>query len=1238
MGVSVERVRFYTTRENRQNMNAFIRFFLYNRAVVWITLVLIVAWGLMHSPFDWSGNLLPRDPVAVDAIPDLGENQQIVYTPWPGRSPREIEDQITYPLTTSLLGLPGVKSIRSTSMFGVSVIYVIFEDDVDFYWSRSRVLEKLNALPKGLLPEEVQPTLGPDATGLGQVFWYTLEGRDANGNPVGGWDLHELRSIQDYYVRYALMAVPGVAEVSSVGGFVKEYHVDLNPYAMQHYGISFEDVVRAVKNSNTEIGAKTLEINRVEYFVRGLGYIRSIDDLKKSVVAVRGGVAITLDEIAHVSLGPAERRGVLDKDGAEAVGGVVVARYGTNAMEVIQRVKEKIKEISTGLPQKVLPDGTVSQLTIVPFYDRTDLIVETLGTLESAILLQILVTVLVVLIFLRRLRSSMLISALLPLSVLMVFIVMKYTGITANIVALAGIAIAVGTMVDMGIVIVESIYARMEQYPDQPLLKNVYEGVVEVSSAVATSLATTVISFLPVFALQAAEGKMFHPLAFTKTFALLCALFTALILLPTASYYAWSLGRMYLLRIVGGAIFGGTGLWMMRSIDYYGGLTIALIGIAELLYGLFRLDEKRIRGWSWNTIRRYGYFVLVMWYLASIWHPLGVHATHRKDFLFLLLVIGLILGIFFLFVRVYPYLLERVLRWRWVFLSISGLIIASGYWLMQNMEEEFLPVLDEGAFLLMPTTLPHAGISENIRDLKLMDMSVASIPEVETVVGKIGRVESALDPAPLSMFENLILYKPEYIVDEKGRKLRFKVDDEGAFVRDSLGNLIPDPAGEYYRQWRDEIRSADDIWNEIVQASKLPGVTSAPKLHPIQTRLIMLQSGMRSPIGIKIYGDDLDQIEEFALQLEPILQEVPAVEAASVYAERIVGKPYLEIELQRDKLAMYGLTVKQVQDYIQLAVGGVPLTKTVEDRERYDVRVRFPRQWRDSPEDIRRIPIPLRNGQYISLGNIAEVVYRQGPQAIKSEDGFLVGYVLFDKKEGYSEIQAVEQARQHIAQKIENGDLTVPPGITFRFAGNYQQQQRAKKRLMLIIPLTLLLIYLLLYLHFRSVIVAMIIFSGVAVAFSGGFILMWLYGQPWFMNFEVFGASLRDIFSMETVYLSVAVWVGFLALFGIATDDGVLMATYIRDAIRRGDAAHQSLEQIVLKAGKKRIRPAVMTTVTTLVALLPVLSSTGKGSEIMIPMAIPIFGGMLLEMLSVFMVPTLYYIYLRYQMRKSKNH
>lgn len=1256
-------------------LNKIIRYFLENKFVTFLILIVFIGWGLVTAPFGWNTGFLPSDPVPVDAIPDLGENQQIVFADWPGRSPQDIEDQVTYPLTTSLLGIPGVKSVRSTSMFGFASIYIIFDEQTEFYWSRSRILEKLNSLPAGLLPDDVQPALGPDATALGQVYWYTLEGRDPQGNVTGGWDLHEIRSVQDFYVKYGLNAVEGVSEVASIGGLVREYQVDVNPDALKAYNIGLDMVMMAVKNSNRDVGAQTIEINKVEYLVRGLGYIKSIEDLEKAVVTVNNNVPVRLKDIANVTLGPATRRGLLDKDGAEVAGGVVVARYGSNPLAVINGVKAKIKEIAPGLPKKVLDDGTVSQLTIVPFYDRTQLIKETIGTLEEALTHEVLITIIVVIMLVLNLRASLLISSLLPVAVLMTFIIMRYSGVDANIVALSGIVIAIGVMVDVGIVFVENIIRHLEFEENKnakglQLLEVVYKATAEVSGAVATALATTVVSFLPVFFMEAAEGKLFKPLAFTKTFALLATFALGIAILPTLAHLVFSIDyNKKRIRRFWNIIIIATGILLSLYAKMWLPLALVLIGVNNLFEN--RWPKKYT---SFPNYINIAIMVLISsFYLTTAWLPLGAQNLLIVNYLFVLVLMASILGALMSVVYFY----EPILKWclinkrkflllpvvtilfgvlSWIGFNKTFGFIAKGFDLVSwnvrttslwstmshafpGIGKEFMPSLNEGSFLLMPTSMPHAGVEQSTEVVQQLDMRLAAIPEVELAVGKMGRAESALDPAPISMYENIINYKPEFVVDEQGHRVTFRTDDKGRFLlsnQQKLTNeealalgidtqlLIPDEDGKYFRNWRAHIKSPDVIWNEIVRVAKIPGVTSAPKLQPIETRLVMLQTGMRAPMGIKVYGHNLDVIEQFGMELEAILKQVPSVKAEAAFADRLVGKPYLHLNIDRDAIARYGLSVEQLQQSIETAIGGMKITTTLEGRERYPVRVRYPRELRDDPDKIKKILIPTPTGVQVPLGDLVKIEYLRGPQMIKSEDTFLVGYVLFDKRDGYAEVDVVNEAQRFIQQKIDSKELVVPTGINYKFSGSYENQVRAVKRLAIVIPLSLLVIFLLLFFQFKTVIASSIHFSGVLVAFAGGFIMLWLYGQDWFMNFGVAGVNMRDLFQMHTINLSVAVWVGFIALFGIATDDGVIMGTYIHQVFEeKKPNTVNEVRAAVLEAGKKRVRPAMMTAATTLIALIPVLTSTGKGSDIMGPMAIPTFGGMAIQLMTIFVVPVL---------------
>ncbi|WP_293739363.1 efflux RND transporter permease subunit [uncultured Parabacteroides sp.] len=1219
-------------------LNKIIRYFLENRVITILILVLVVVWGISTSPFNWHGGIIPRNPIPVDAIPDIGDNQQIVATEWMGRSPKDIQDQITYPLTTSLLGIPGVKSIRSSSMFGMSFIYIIFDDNIEFYWSRSRILEKLNSLPPGTLPEGVQPALGPDATALGQIYWYTLEGRDpATGKPTGGWDAEELRTIQDYYVKYSLSAAEGVSEVASAGGFVKEYQVELNPEAMRAFNVSVMDIMSAIKKSNLDIGAETMEINKVEYLIRGLGYIKDVSDLEKAVVTVRDGVPVRISDIAFVNIGPGTRRGGLDKEGVETVGGVVIARYGSNPLEVINNVKGKIKEMAPGLPQKTLQDGTVSKVTVVPFYDRTGLIKETIGTLETSLSHEILICIIVIIVLVLNLRASVVIASMLPIAVLATFIIMRYTGIAANIVALSGIAIAIGVMVDVGVVFVESIIRYMEMPENKGIRKGkamvnlIYKAVSEVSGAIATAMITTIVSFLPVFAMEAQEGKMFSPLAYTKTYALASAFVLGLILLPTLSYIMFSVRiDSKPIRKTLNYILVAAGLLLSVLYGSIPALGLTAVGLNNLFAHRWKKPE------TGNYINIGIALAVATYFLSEEWLPMGPQKGIFINLLFVAGCIAVILSLLWLLVIYY----ERILRWclenRWKFMLLPAATILCGILIWKRIGQEFMPSLNEGSFLLMPTSMPHTGIEQNLNYIEALDKRLAAIPEVETAIGKWGRVNSALDPAPAQMFENTINYRPEYILNEDGKRERFKVNRKGEYLLRNGGtynpaagfrlipadSLIPDRKGDYFRQWRPEIKNTDDIWQQIVNVTHLPGLTSAPKLQPIEARLVMLSTGMRAPMGLKIYGPDLETIEQSGKAIEQALKDVPSVIPSSVFYDRAVGAPYLEIKLNRDNMARYGVNVEDLQEILSAVVGGMILTKTVEGRERFPVRLRYARELRDNPEALSMLLVSTATGAQIPLKELADIEYARGAQMIQSENTFLVGYVIFDKKQGKAEVDVVKEATKVIEEKIRNGELKLAKGVSYKFAGNYEQQERATARLIIVVPLALLIVLLVLYFQFKTITASLIHFSGVFVAFAGGFILLWLYGQDWFMNFSLAGVNMRDLFQMHTINLSVAVWVGFIALFGVATDDGVLMGTYIHHVFQeKNPQTKHDIREAVVTAGLKRVRPAAMTTATTLIALLPVLTSTGKGADIMVPMAIPTFGGMLIQSMTMFVVP-----------------
>ncbi len=942
---------------------------------------------------------------------------------------------------------------------------------------------------------------------------------------------------------------------------------------------------------------------------------------------------------------------------------------------MIGKVKTKIKEISAGLPSKVLKDGRTSQLTIVPFYDRTELIHETLNTLDEALTLEILITILVIVLMVFNLKVSALISSLLPVAVLMVFIGMKFFGVDANIVALSGIAIAIGTMVDVGVILTENIIRHIDEENEKLKIKNeewngekeksnskfninkiVYKATEEVSGAILTAVATTIISFIPVFTMIGSEGKLFRPLAATKTMALTASVIVALFLIPPFAAFLFGFKNPFSKHKTKiGLVFNSflllLGVYAVIN-GYYIGLTVIAFSVVYFLRNIKSLPFGKMPKAD-GLISA----ITILSLLSIFWRPLGVDYTIFSNLLFVAIISLGLLGFFTLFQKYYVRMLTWALNNKILFLTLPIFIVYMGFSIWSKTDKEFMPSLNEGSFLLMPTSMPHSGVAENKRVLQQLDMAVASIPEIRTVVGKSGRVESALDPAPLSMYENIIIYKPEYKMDENGKRLKFKVNEEGLFyvkseklkvkseksdtdnstsntqhstfiksgTKVSTKDLIIDGDGEYYRNWREEIKNTDDIWKEIVRVTKIPGVTSAPKLQPIETRLVMLQTGMRAPMGIKVKGQNLKEIEAFGIELEKVLKQVKGVKKEAVFADRIVGKPYLLLDIDRTKIAQYGLSIVDVQTVLEVAVGGKMLTQTVEGRERYGVRVRYPKELRTSPSDLENILVPIKSGNPIPLKELVTIRYEQGPQMIKSEDTFLIGYVLFDKTEGEAEVTVVERAQKAIKGMIDRKELVIPKGITYQFTGTYENQIRAEKTLSVVVPLALLVIFLILYFQFKSVGTTLMVFSGILVAFAGGFIMIGLYDTSWFMNIDLFGLNLRDVFQIKTINLSVAVWVGFIALFGIATDDGVVMATYLTQIFdRQKPETKQEIRKAVIEAGQKRIRPCLMTTATTILALLPVLTSTGRGSDIMIPMAIPSFGGMLVALITLFVVPVLY--------------
>ncbi len=1198
-------------------INRLLRFCLENTFIVLVITLLVIGTGY------YSIKNIP-----VDAIPDISENQSIVFTDWPGRDPQTVEDQVTYPLTTSLEGVPGIKVIRSYSGFGFSVVYVIFKDNVDFYWARSRVLERLNVATRWL-PDGVVPVLGPDATALGQIFWYTVENGyycpnhgggvfvcpddftiafDEAGDcpehdhelvlkrvfsepgicPLGdadlvksGYNLGELRSLQDWYVRYQLNAVEGISEVASVGGFVKQYQIDVDPDKMRAHRVKLSDIYTAVRRSNVDVGAKVIENYGMEYIIRGVGFIKTIKDVENIVVKSTEGTPLYIKNVATVTFGPDFRRGALDKEGAEVVGAVATMRYGENPLKVIEKINGKIGEIEPGLP-----DG----VHIVPFYDRTQLIHETIGTLKEALTEEIIITIIIVTIFLLHFRSSIVVALTLPLAVIIAFIAMYRLGVDSNVMSLSGIAIAIGTLVDMGIIMTENIYRHLtESDGSKPRIEVIYDAGKEVGGAIITAVSTTIVSFIPVFFMQSQEGRLFKPLAYTKTFALFASVIIAITVVPVlcnlflkevnwrkkTSIILGGSSGICLIFIIRYLIFGryetvGTpSAWIFSTV---GGLLIGLI--------IYVMSRERLRPMEKNVISR------------------GIHAVYEPALRWILAhkVIFLIIPAFIVFSGVsiwlglgrIAYPVEKGLSY--VMLDVNKI----SPWValkhkFPGIGREFMPSLDEGSLLYMPSFLPAASLTEVMAGLKKQDILMKQVPEVDMVVGKLGRAETALDPAPTSMIETIVNLKPK----DQWREVTVKRWYSDWYIprwTKSILGLI----------WLEERTiTKNEILEELREATDMPGV--APTwLQPIQTRVIMLQSGLRAMMGAKIFGADLKEIERIGLQLESIIKQVPG--AVDVIADRIVGKPYIEFKINREAIARYGVNLSDVQDVIEVAIGGKNITWTVEGRERYPVRARYMREIRDNFEMLPKILVPTPTGAQIPITQVCDIEYTIGPSMIKSEDTLMVGYVTFNTRER-DEVSVVEDADKIVKAKIASGELKLPKGYYIKWAGQFENQIRANKRMAILLPICLFINFFILYLQFRAISTTLFVYIAIPVSLAGGFILL-----------NVFGYN-----------LSVAVWVGFIALFGIAVDNGVITAVYLDQTFRkRKISSIDDVREATVLACLKRIRPCLMTVATTIIALMPILLSTGRGSDVMKPMAIPTVGGMTVALITIFIVPCCY--------------
>jgi Cu(I)/Ag(I) efflux system membrane protein CusA/SilA len=1029
-------------------INRLLDFSLRNRVIILVVYLGLAGWGW------WALRATP-----IDAIPDLSDNQVIVFTDWPGQSPQEVEDQVTYPLTTNLQGLAGVRVVRSQSAFGFSMIYVVFDDSIDLYFARARVLERMSLVTKAL-PPGVVPTLGPDATGVGHVFWYTVE------SPTRS--LRDLRTFQDWFIRYQLNAVPGVAEVASVGGHVQQYQIDVDPNKLRTYNLPLSAVVAAVRSSNLNVSGNVLESNGAWLIVRGVGLLESVDDIKRIVIAASNGVPVFIEQVANVQIGDAFRVASLVKGSEEAVGGVVVARAGVNTKDVIDAVKLRIAQIAPGLPKDV---------RIVPFYDRSELIEQATGTLRTALIEEIVLVTLAHVIFLMHFRSFLIVTIPLPLAVLISFLGMYYAGISSNIMSLAGIAIAIGVLVDAGIVVTENAFRSVEQRGIDPRDRTaVWEAVRDSTRLVARpvffSMAIILLAFIPVFALSGQEGKLFHPLAFTKTFAVLAATVIAVTLVPV--------------------------------------LCTLLLG------GRFHAEEA-------NPVMR-------------------------------LLRAG------------YQPVLRQALDHPALTIGVAALLFAGALVAARGIGSEFMPALNEGDLMFMPIADPSISLEENTRIAGRQNAALMKFPEVEYVVAKVARADTSTDPAPLNMTETIVHLKPK-------------------------------------DRWRSGM-TIDRLRAEMGEAVQLPGVSNIWTM-PIINRIDMLTTGIRSEVGVKIYGADLDVLEDLVRKVAESVRRVPG--ASNVYPEQVTSGQYLNIHVDRAAAARYGIGTAMVQEAIETAIGETALTTTIEGRRRFPVRVRYAPEYRHDPQALGRVLVASPDGAQVPLADLARIEHARGPAMISSENGLLLATVLLNVQ-GRDVGGFVQDARRAVAR-----DVPLPAGYYLGWSGRWENQERARGRLQIVVPVVLVVIFVLLYFTYHSAIEAAHVLLAVPFALTGGVYLLWLLGY----NF------------------SVAVWVGFIALFGTAVQTGVVMVIYLEEAVDRkrrdlgGELTRTSLREAVMEGALLRLRPKVMTVSTVIAGLLPIMWSTRAGAEVMKPLATPVLGGMVSSLLHVLVVTPVIFYWLR---------
>jgi Cu(I)/Ag(I) efflux system membrane protein CusA/SilA len=1107
--------------------------------------------------------------VPIDAIPNVGENQVIVFTEWPGRSPKDVEDQVTYPMSVALLTVPHAESVRGKSMFGYSFVQVTFSDGTDFYWARSRVLERLGTAIASL-PAGVTPTLGPDATGLGQVFYYVLEGPP-------GMNLAELRTLQDYVVRYELQSVQGVSEVASVGGYVRQYQIEVDPDALRFHDIPLDRLITAVKDSNIDVGAKTVESGGMEYVIRGRGFIgqgqdiaQALTDIEKTVVLSRDGVPVRIRDLAQVQLGPDFRSGAIDLNGSEAVGGVVVMRFGENPRAVIERVRDKIKQIEPSL----------KGVRVVSVYDRTGLINETVGTLSESLREELIITAVVIVLFLLHVRASLIVAVTLPMAVLMSFIGMQVFKIDANIMSLAGIAIAIGEVADLGIIISENIYQHLVEWEKaagrdpRSRTEVIIDATHEVAGAVITGVSTTIVSFLPVFFLTGRDLKLFAPLAWTKTFAMFAALLVAVFLVPALCRLllhssSWPRWRGWLVAGVTGmggvlatVVFWRPWLSELSSLPLWA--TAPIVGIVFGTLGIL-MSRERLRPIEENPTSR-----VILWVYEPILRFLLAHKFSFAAIPLLIIVLGA--GAWFGLPTVLSPLEQFARMLGAEPNDVPGYVDAKHRF--PGLRTDDWIALDEGTWFYMPTLYPAASFSQAMEVLQTQDTLIREIPEVENVLGKIGRVESALDPAPSVMIETYVMLKPE-------------------------------------KEWREGI-TIEAIWDQINAVGTLPGVTPASPLQPIEGRVVMLQSGIKAPMAIRVYGDRLDGLADAARQVAERLRKIPYVNAATVNPDIVLGMPYVEFEVDREVAARFGMTTKAVNEIIETALGGMNLTQTVEGRERYPIRVRYQRDLRERIDDLSRLPIVTETGEVVPLELLAQMSTTWGPGMISSEDARLVAHIAFAPSGMAGDLETVEAVEAQLRQDQQDETLVLPAGYSLEPVGSFQNQIEANYRLLTIIPIVILVDLLIIYLNFRNLPLTLIIFSQIPIAIFGGMIGLGLFA----------------------VEMNTAIWIGLIALIGIAEDDGVVIATYMEQLFAsRPMRSVADLREATVEAGRRRIRPCLMTAFTTFAALLPVMLATGRGADVARAMALPVFFGMFIELVSLFVVPVLYCGYMEWKLQ-----